>query len=119
MPYGIVQLDASGRIRMFNRAEADSCGFSTRPIGLDYFTDAQPGAQVPAFHERFVRAIATEHFDETFPFTFECLKRTRDVQVRMYFSLRTSSVWIFTAQPDGSALVRVSDGTERVASHAA
>lgn len=119
VPYGIVQVDPSGIVRTFNKAEADSCGFSARPLGQHYFTDVHPGAAVPAFHERFIRALATQSFDETFPFTFVCLRRTRELQVRLYYSLRTDSVWIFTAQPDGSALVRMADGAVLDAPHAA
>jgi two-component system, chemotaxis family, sensor kinase Cph1 len=104
IPFGIAQLDAMGTVRAFNRAEADNCSFSVRPIGLNYFLDVHPSANAPEFYGRFLGAVEEQRLDETFPFTFICAHLPRRVLVRMYYSVRTSSVWVFTAKPDGSAL---------------
>lgn len=106
IPYGIVELDAMGTVRSFNRAEADNCALTDRPLGRNYFLDVAPSANAPEFYDRFLHAIASEALDEEFVFTFACAPLPRRVQVRLYYSKRTASLWIFTAKPDGSPLDR-------------
>lgn len=109
IPYGIVKLDATGTVRACNRAESENAGHITSPVGRHYFLDVAPSAAVPEFYGSFVLALAQEQFDETFAFTFACGMLPRRVQVRMYYSARCGSLWIFTARPDGGALAADDD----------
>lgn len=119
IPYGIVKLDTTGTVRACNEAELRNAGHMASPVGRHYFHDVAPSAAVPEFYGRFVLALAQEQFDETFPFTFACGMLPRRVQVRMYYSARCGSVWIFTARPDGGALVPDADELTRRAGDAA
>ena len=105
VPYGIIQLDAEGRVLSYNKAEADDAGFAAeRPIGRDYFTEVAPSAFVAEIFGRYVEAYSSRYLDETFRFTFIDSMMPRTVMVRMYFSTRTDTIWLFTANPDGSSL---------------
>lgn len=105
IPYGTVQLNAEGRVLSFNLSEGRELGWSNeRPIGLDYFSDVAPSAFVADVYGRFVEAFTTHHLDAVFRFTYLHLYMPRTVLMRMYYSARTGTLWIFTANPDGSAL---------------
>lgn len=104
IPYGVIQLDPMGYVVSYNRAEAENAGRLTRPLGLHFFRDVAPSADVPEFHGRFQRGIAEEHLDVTFAFTYHCDLMPRRVQVRLYLSPHTRSVWLFVARPDGTPL---------------
>ena len=112
LPYGVVQLDAMGTIRSFNAAEAENAGFTTRPLGQNYFLEVYPSANAAEFYGRFLEAFDEKDLDDTFLFTFSCSHLPRRVQVRMYYCVRTASTWIFTAQPDGTPLVRLPEVVE-------
>lgn len=107
IPYGIIQLDAGGFVRSYNRAEAANVGGIPRPIGRHFFREVCPSSNGPELVDRFRRAISDRRLDETFAYTFSCGPLPRRVLVRMYYSVRTGSVWLFVAKPDGSPLDRV------------
>lgn len=107
LPYGVVQLDAQGRVLSYNTAERDNVGCERSPIGEQYFQDVYPSSYAPEFYGRFLEAIDSQSLDETFLFTYTCSLQSRRVQVRMYYCVRTATTWIFTAQPDGTPLARV------------
>jgi photoactive yellow protein len=107
IPYGVVQLDSEGVVRSYNRAEAENVGGIPRPLGRQFFFEVCPSANVPELWGRFRQAIIDRHLDETFHYTFSCGPVPRRVQLRMYYSVRTKSVWLFVAKPDGSPLDRV------------
>ena len=102
IPYGVVQLDLNGRVLSYNRAEADNVGVMPRPLGLHFFYDVAPSANVPEFYGKFLEGVAEERLDDTFSFTYSCASMPRRVMIRQYFSARTGSVWLFVSQPDGS-----------------
>ncbi len=111
VPYGVIQLDAEGRVRAINRVEADDLGWPhERPVGRNFFTEVAPSAFVAEVFGRYVEAYSSQQLDESFRFTFGDSMLPRTVMMRMYFSPRSKSVWIFTANPDGSPLVRGSGG---------
>jgi photoactive yellow protein len=107
LPYGVVQIDADGRILTYNRAEAEDTGFTLqRPIGRDYFSDVAPSAFVVEVFGRYVEAFTSRFLDERFRFTFSHDMMPRTVQIRMFYSARTGTVWLFMANPDGSPLAK-------------
>ena len=102
IPYGVVQLDLHGRVLSYNQAEADNVGVMPRPLGLHFFYEVAPSANVPEFYGKFLEGVAEKRLDDTFSFTFSCASMPRRVMIRQYFSARTGSVWLFVSQPDGS-----------------
>jgi photoactive yellow protein len=106
IPYGVIQLDADGIVRSYNLAEAENVGGDNRPIGRDFFLDVYSSANVPELWGRFRQALVERRLDETFLYTFSCGALPRRVMLRMYYSVRTRSVWLFLGKPDGSPLDR-------------
>ena len=104
IPYGVIQLNAEGGVLSINRAEAEALGCAARPVGRDYFCDLAPSAFVAEVFGRYVEAFSSRHLDETFRFTYSDHAMPRTVLMRMYYSARTGTTWIFTACPDGSPL---------------
>jgi photoactive yellow protein len=107
IPYGVVQLNASGLVLSYNKAEADNTGSISRPIGRNFFLEVYSSANVPELWNRFRQAVIDRRVDDTFQYTFSCGPVPRRVQLRMYYSVRTKSVWLFVAKPDGTPLDRV------------
>ncbi len=107
LPFGVVEIDSEGRVLSYNQAEADDTGFeSQRPIGRDFFTEVAPSAFSEEVFGRYVEGFSTHQLEAQFRFTFTHGALPRTVQMRMYYSARTSSIWIFIANPDGSPLAR-------------
>ncbi|HCT57843.1 MAG TPA: hypothetical protein DGD08_11635 [Gemmatimonas aurantiaca] len=104
IPYGVIQLDPEGFVVSYNRAEAENAGYCPRPIGRHFFREVAPSANAPEFHGRFLRGVAEGRLDETFNFTYHCDLMPRRVQLRLYLSPQTQSVWLFVAKPDGTPL---------------
>ena len=98
----MVQLDLHGRVLSYNRAESENVGVMPRPLGLHFFYEVAPSANVPEFYGKFLEGVAEKRLDDTFSFTFSCASMPRRVMIRQYFSARTCSVWLFVSQPDGS-----------------
>ena len=107
LPYGVIQLNDDGIVLSYNRAEAENVGGIPRPIGRHFFRDVCPSANASELWTRFRQAVADRQFDDTFHYTFSCGPAPRRTQVRMYYSVRTGSVWLFVAKPDGTPLDRV------------
>lgn len=58
LPYGVVKLDAEGRILSFNRAEEKLSHLRSRDvIGRNFFTEIAPCANVRLFRGRFRRFL--------------------------------------------------------------
>jgi photoactive yellow protein len=105
IPYGVIQIDAEGRVLSYNAVEAADTGYSeARPIGRDYFSDVAPSSFVAEIFGRYVEGFSSHHLDEVFRFTFTHAMMPRTVLMRMYYSPRTGSIWMFTANPDGSPI---------------
>lgn len=107
LPYGVVQLSLDGTVLSYNRAESENVGVVPRPIGCHFFRDVAPSANVPEFYGRFLDGVAEGVLDETFGFTFSCALMPRRVKIRAYYSVRTKSVWLFVAKPDGNPFDRI------------
>lgn len=105
IPFGVVQVDADGRIVSINQQEANQCGWSRESaVGSDYFGDVFPGACIAEIADRFVAGFVRRELDDAFRVTFLHHDIPRTAMIHMFYSRRTSTIWIFYANPDGSPL---------------
>jgi photoactive yellow protein len=105
MPYGMIQLDASGRILKFNAVESRLASLpQQQQIGKHFFTEVAPCTKVQAFYGRFKEGVTRESLDETFKFHFAFKQNPRDVTVRLFYSRRTRSVWVMVSDHEGKPL---------------
>jgi photoactive yellow protein len=98
LPYGMIQLDRDGRILRYNRAEGELTGRSAaEQLGKHFFDEVAPCTKVREFHGRFVEGMKRKRLDTTFQFTFALARGPRAVNIRMYYSTRTDTVWVMVA----------------------
>jgi photoactive yellow protein len=101
LPYGMIQLDAAGRILRFNAVESRLASLpQAQQIGKHFFTEVAPCTKVQAFYGRFREGVIRESLDTTFRFHFAFKQNPRDVTVRLFYSRRTRSVWVLISDYD-------------------
>jgi photoactive yellow protein len=102
LPYGMIQLDATGRILKYNAVESRLASLpQAQAIGKQFFTEIAPCTKVQAFYGRFREGVIHESLDATFQFHFAFKQHPRDVTVRLFYSRRTRSVWVMISDRAG------------------
>jgi photoactive yellow protein len=102
LPYGMIQLDANGRILKYNAVESRLASLpQEQAIGKQFFTEIAPCTKVQEFYGRFKQGVIRESLDTSFQFHFAFKQRPRDVTVRLFYSKRTRSVWVVIADHEG------------------
>ena len=105
LPYGMIQLDATGRILKYNAVESRLASLpQAQAIGKQFFTEIAPCTKVQAFYGRFREGVIRESLDATFQFHFAFKQHPRDVTVRLFYSRRTRSVWVMISDHEGGAI---------------
>jgi photoactive yellow protein len=105
LPYGMIQLDASGRILKFNAVESRLASLpQQQQIGKHFFTEVAPCTKVQDFYGRFKEGVLREELDSSFQFHFAFKQNPRDVTVRLFYSRRTKSVWVMVSDREGKPL---------------
>ncbi|MCC7054861.1 MAG: PAS domain-containing protein [Gemmatimonadaceae bacterium] len=106
LPYGMIQLDATGRILKYNAVESRLAQLSQEStIGRKFFTEVAPCTKVQQFHGQFKEGVLRESLDTTFQFHFAFKQNPRDVTVRLFYSKRTRSVWVMISDREGNPIV--------------
>jgi photoactive yellow protein len=107
LPYGMIQLDGSGRILKYNAVESRLASLDQQQqLGRNFFSEVAPCTKVQAFYGRFKEGVVREQLDTTFTFHFAFKQQPRDVTVRMLYSRRTRSVWVMISDHEGRPLVQ-------------
>jgi len=95
LPYGMIQLDANGRILKYNAVESRLASLpQAQAVGKQFFTEVAPCTKVQDFYGRFKEGVIRESLDTSFQFHFAFKQQPRDVTVRLFYSRRTRSVWV-------------------------
>jgi len=106
LPYGMIQLDAHGRILRFNAVESRLASLpQQQQIGKHFFTEVAPCTKVQEFYGRFKEGVVRESLDTSFQFHFAFKQSPRDVTVRLFYSRRTRSVWVMVSDREGNPLM--------------
>jgi photoactive yellow protein len=99
LPFGLIQLDRSGRILKFNQTEAKLARINReRQIGRNFFDDVAPCTKVKDFHGRFQQGLRERSLYETFGFVFKFDHGWRNVAITLFYSEKTDSVWVLISQ---------------------
>jgi photoactive yellow protein len=105
LPYGMIQLDKSGRILNYNAVESSLASLSKEEaIGKQFFTEIAPCTRVQEFYGRFKEGVIRESLDTSFHFHFAFKQHPRDVTVRLLYSKRTRTVWVLISDHEGKPL---------------
>jgi photoactive yellow protein len=106
LPYGMIQLDANGRILKFNAVESRLASLpQQQQIGKHFFTEVAPCTKVQDFYGRFKEGVLREELDSSFQFHFAFKQNPRDVTVRLFYSKRTKSVWVMVSDREGKPIM--------------
>ena len=105
LPYGMIQLDAGGRILRFNAVESRLAALpQEEQIGKHFFTEVAPCTKVQEFYGRFKEGVVRESLDSAFQFHFAFKQNPRDVTVRLFYSKRTRTVWVMISDREGNPI---------------
>ncbi|HEU4408674.1 MAG TPA: V4R domain-containing protein [Polyangiaceae bacterium] len=86
LPFGVICLDASGRVRRYNLAEARLARLDRAEVlGRHFFFEVAPCTNVPAFEGRVRGFLATPERGplETFPFVFDFQFGAQEVDIEL------------------------------------
>jgi photoactive yellow protein len=99
LPFGMIQLDRTGKILKFNRTEANLARINQeRQVGRNFFDDVAPCTKVREFYGRFQEGLDKRSLYETFGFVFKFDHGWRNVAITMMYSEKTDSVWVLVSQ---------------------
>lgn len=99
LPFGMIQLDRTGRILKFNQTEANLARINRdRQIGKNFFDDVAPCTKVREFYGRFLQGLRERALYETFGFVFKFDHGWRNVAITLFYSGKTDSVWVLISQ---------------------
>jgi len=99
LPFGMIQLDRTGKILKFNRTEANLARINQeRQLGRNFFDDVAPCTKVREFYGRFQEGLEKRSLYETFGFVFKFDHGWRNVAITMMYSDKTDSVWVLVSQ---------------------
>jgi photoactive yellow protein len=102
LPYGLIQLDAAGRILNYNAVESRLASIAKQDaIGKQFFTEIAPCTRVQEFYGRFKEGVIRESLDTSFHFHFAFKQNPRDVTVRLLYTRRTRTVWVLISDLNG------------------
>jgi photoactive yellow protein len=95
LPFGVLKLDADGRIVGYNKTEADIAA-DTFVLRIDdnFFTDIAPCMDNAYFRGRFDEGIRQGRLKADFEFESD-EPHAREIRVRMESSNRPNQYWIF------------------------
>lgn len=98
LPFGMIQLDRTGRILNYNAVESKLASMPREhALGKQFFTEIAPCTKVQQFYGRFKEGVIRETLDTSFRFHFAFLQSPRDVTVRLLYSKRTRTVWVLVS----------------------
>lgn len=110
LPFGLMELDASGRVLSYNAAEEQLAGLSRDDtVGKNFFTEVAPCTRVQQFEGVFHEMVNRgETARETFDFVFRFAAGDRFVHIALCYEATTARALIIVqvAAPsnDGTAV---------------
>jgi photoactive yellow protein len=95
LPYGVVGLDATGIVLVFNRTETLLTGVSpAQAVGRNFFTHVAPCTNNRLFKGCFENGLKAEELDHIFPYTFTYKMRPTPVMVHLYRHRPSKTNWV-------------------------
>lgn len=100
LPFGVIRLDASGKVVLFSATEARLSGYGDRPaIGLSFFTEVAPCLSGPEYKGRIDAAITSGRVDIEMGCAGDFKDPDGEYRVRI-LSASDGGLWIFHQRYD-------------------
>lgn len=93
LPFGVIRLNAQGKVVYLSRTEARQSGFHEHAEGLSFFTELAPCMANPHFVARVEQARAAAVLDVTFEQIGDFDDPERELRVRM-ISAPDRGIWV-------------------------
>ena len=96
LPFGVIQLDATGRILVYNEMESRITGRrKAGVIGHQFFDAIAPCCNTPAFRGAFDAGVKSGNLDAMFDYTFDYKMKPMRIKIHMKNALANNSYWVF------------------------
>jgi photoactive yellow protein len=96
LPFGAIELDASGRILRYSVVEGAITGRDPQAvIGKNFFTEVAPCTDTPRFRGEFDQGVRTGALETMFEYVFDYEMKPTKVKVHMRKGLVGDSYWVF------------------------
>ena len=97
LPFGAIQLDATGRVVTYNSYEEKLARRGRRDVvGKNFFNEVAPCTRVRSFFGAFQEGMRRGELDEVFDFVFRFPHGEKHVRIRMILDRAGGGgVWIF------------------------
>ena len=94
-PFGIVQVDDHGAIKLYNRFESEMAGVAVSAAeGRNFFTQVAPCTNNRLMFGKFKDGVAKGELDTEFNYTFTYKMKPTNVQTRMYRHAPSATNWV-------------------------
>jgi len=94
-PFGVIRLDASGRVLSYNLYEERLARCDRREvIGKNFFIEVAPCTRVRRFYGRFLDGVSRRSLHATFGFVFAFAHGERTVEITLFFRAQDDTVWV-------------------------
>ncbi|MCB1178575.1 MAG: photoactive yellow protein [Leptospiraceae bacterium] len=96
LPFGVVKVDDSGQILIYNKYESDLAGVPiNNALGKNFFTQVAICTNNRLFYGRFKDGVAKKELDLSFNYVFTYKMKPTNVTIHLYHHQESSSNWIF------------------------
>ncbi|NCS92709.1 MAG: photoactive yellow protein [Leptospira sp.] len=94
--FGIIKLEADGKIVLYNKFESDLAGVPIEKAeGKNFFTDIAVCTNNRIFFGRFKEGIAQGNLDLVFNYVFTYKMKPTNVVIHLYFDKVSKTNWVF------------------------
>lgn len=97
--FGVVKVDDSGVIQLYNRYESELAGvIPSAAEGKNFFTQVAPCSNNGLFYGAFKKGVAAGHLNTSFPYTFTYRMKPTNVKIHLFRDTASATNWIFVAK---------------------
>ena len=95
-PYGIVKVDPTGRILLYNHYESNLAAVAPSAAeGRNFFTEIAPCSNNRLFSGKFQNGVQKGELDSEFGYTFTYNMKPTNVQIHLLHDKSSKTNWIF------------------------
>jgi photoactive yellow protein len=96
LPFGAIQLDATGVVLLYNAAESKITGRQPKDVvGRHFFNEIAPCCDTSVFRGTFDDGVRSGHVNTIFTYIFDYRMNPTKVKVHMRKAMATDTYWIF------------------------
>jgi photoactive yellow protein len=95
-PYGVVKVDATGKILLYNHYEAQLAGVAPSAAeGKNFFTEIAPCTNNKLVFGRFKKGLEAGELDAEFNYTFTYKMKPTNVKLHLKHDKASGTNWVF------------------------